>query len=734
MAINQLFLATAVGTGTGGSTQTVTVNYSGVTGNNCMGVLLCSARTSGTTYATSATLGGNGMTQAVEASGALGGFGEGTATIFYLALGNLVSASGSATFTLTGTDGQAGRIATLVIYDNVQQVSPVRGTDTNVFTSSGSNSSVTMTAQVSDLAVDCLTLSFDDAAMTPAVGQAELANIANGSFNGDTIRHGVSSEVAPSGPWSMTWASFLSAYAHAGATLIEDAAPTAAVITEVNAASGTNGAVRPAETNAGVTGTDFNLAGTTTLILSPTTNPDDGDAEAQPISAVTATTLNWDSVVLGAMETGDLNLFVRTDTGGGGEQTSAAFPVIVSDPDIRWQRAAHVTNGATGLQAVVTGLPFKPVAVAMQVTGNSAVDTLQGGVELGQCLVDRSGAMGIGVAAQASPLVTKRKQINGAGALFIMDPTSDVAPDFVVGSPVLTDDGLEIDFSVNMSGRLISMTFLGGKTARADLHEIRIDDLAKAGIPWSPDVLIGISSNQTQGTVQDTDFARQSFGMANGSAQFNQSTDMDTPNVRNTSIAGAQFLAQLSGTAFTWDMVVTALTSDGYTWAANGTGLADSAYVLALGLDTAQSFLTTFASGVAGDGASEALPDSGLTDPGVLFMTTSGKQTTGPSVALGGRWSSGVCFPDLSQGGATILYLPETGVGVTEQIISQTNILQSSSVSGTLTLESRITAWSSAPTIQYIDNPQAGIWYNMFMAESIVAAPPAVRRGFAQIW
>lgn len=730
----QLFLATVVGTGTGGTTQTVTVPFSAITGNNCLAVLKTTARVIGTTFNISATFDGTPMTLAIERSGALGGFGEGSAAVFYLAVGNLAGASGDAVFTITSSNGLVGRIATLVVYSGMEQAGPVRDTDSQLFISSATSCNITLTTLVTDLCLDCVTLG-GQTSLTPGGGQTQLANVNNGSGNGDGTQHGSSVEVALGSSTAMSWTIGTSSFAYVGVSFIEDPAPGSPTITQVTPAGGPGAIVRPGDTNITIDGSDMDPGGNPTVVLlSPTTGPGDPLAELQPISSVTNTSANWDSVTLGGMSEGPLFLFVRVDPGGPGEEDSAPFPVTVSNPDVHFQFVSHTTTGATGPTVVVSGLPFKPVAAALQLTGVVALETIETGVQLSQCLVDLTTSMGIGIAAQASPVVTKRKQQLGTGSLFIMDETSDAAPDIVVGTPTLTDDGLDIDFTTNVAGVIIGIVFIGGQTARANLHEVQINDNSKTGLPFAPTWLIGISSNQGLGNGEDTTFARQSFGMAIGAGlgQWNQSTDMDTNNNRNTEILHGSFLAQLNGNSNTWTMGITALTSDGYTWSGSNP---DGAFVMALDTDTAQLFLTQFASTVGGDGATEDWPDSGIDNPGILVATTAARSTSGPSGSVGGRWAMGSCFAEETQSGSSAMYIPETGVGTTQQFRSIVNILSSSSVGGSITLETKVIDFKRAPTVEYVDNPSIGILYNILMVEDVgTPSGEDENAAFANIW
>lgn len=730
MAVSLLFSSTVVGTGTGGSTQTVVVPFSGVTGNNVVAVMLCTARVIGTTFNIAAAFDGNVMTLAAEATGALNGFGEGSASIFYFAAGNLSGASGDATFEITSSNGLVGRIASLAIYSDLDQTTPLRDTDTDVFVSAGTSSTVSMTSVANDLTVDCITLG-DQASLTPGGGQTTIGNVTNGTGNGDPTRHGSSSKIATTSSTSMSWSIGNASWAHVGATFIEDAVPGGPIITQVTPSGGAGAVVRPTDVNITVDGADFTPGGTTQLILSPTTGPGDPLAVIQTISSILASSLNWDNVNLGSMQAGPLFLFVRVDAGGPGEEDSPPFPIVVSNPDIHWDRGDHTTDGNTGLQSVVTGLAFKPVAAFVSVTGNTSVDTLQADCALGHCLVSQTTAMGIGLGAQASPNVTKRKQISGTGALFIMDPNSSGAADVVIGTPILSDDGLDINFTTNTSGYHISVVFVGGLTARSELVEVQINDGSVVGLSLAPDLLIGLSSNQTQGQTSDTTFARQSLGVAigSGTSQFNQSTDMDSGSARNVEILLGTFLAQLNGTSNTWTMVITALTSDGFTWSGSNS---DNAYVLAIGLDTAQTFLTQWSPTSTTDGDEEDMPDSGIEDPGILVTTTAHRSSSGPSMAQGAKWASGVCLPGEVQAGSGVFFIPSSGTGDTEQVHSHVNMLSNTNTAGVLTYEVEVIDFKQQPRVIFNSTPGSGRLINMFMAEEISAADD--QGGFANVW
>ena len=719
MAIARIFEATVVGTGTGGATQTVTVPFSAVSGSNCCAVLLCTARSTLDTFNISATFDGSPMTLAAEASAALGGFGEGSASIFYLPVGNLSNASGDAVFTMTSSDGDIGRIATLVILSDVDQAAPLNNTDTTTFTSGGISSSVTVLSASTDFVLDAITFGGQPSTVTVGAGQTLIDNSDNGVGNGDSTEHACSEEGGGASTTTMSWSFSSSSYAHVGASFQENLGPDSPEITEVTPSEGAGAIVRPSDKAIGVDGVNLSPGGTTELWMAETNSFAAATKVQQSISSITGTSLVWDEVNFGSFPLGVKYLFVVTDAGGPGELVSSAFPIIATNKDVRFGKATHITNGTASLQTVASGLDFKPVAAFINVTGNTSLETIESGCEIGHCLVTLNGSAGVGAASQATgPVVRKRKQAFGTGSLMIMDGTSDAAADHVTGTPALTDDGMEIDFSINTAGYYIEIIFIGGRSVQAEVVDVTISDGSYSGLGFSPEFLIGISSNQTAGSVSDTTFARQVIGFAKGSGATDQhymATDHDSAD-RNTSIVEGAFLAQLSATANTWEMAITSFDADGFSW--SGTN-ADNAYVMAMHLDGAQIFMDQWANVQTTPASEEDLPDSGIDQPGVLVMMNGGRTTPGPATALGVRWATGICFRDEVQSGATNVFAPATGTGTTEQHHSHDHIISNSSTAGTLTIQSTIVRFSRTPRLRHDAVPAAGLLHNLLMIEEI---------------
>lgn len=723
MAWQRIFESTVVGTGTGGSTQTVTVPFSAVTGDNCLAVLTGTARNTGTTFSISATFDGNAMSMDAEATAALGGFGEGSASIFSYAAGDLSSASGNAVFTISGSDGDTGRIATLAIYSDIEQVTPLRATATDTFVSATTSASVAVTSASTDLAVDCITFGTQNVSPVEGAGQTLVGNDENGTGNGDACEHASSEEMGGSTSTTMSWTFASSAFSLAAATYKEATGTGDPVITSVVPAGGAGKPVRPNEKDIAINGTDFNPGGTTAVYLTAMSAFSDPKKRGQTISGITATTINWDEVDMGSMPEGRVYLWVVTDEGGPQERLSAPFELILGYPDVHWAKVDYVTDGGTGVKTVASGLKFKPRGAYIMVTGNTALETIEAPMELSNCIVSETTAMGIGCGSDDPAGAVKRQQISGAGALFVMDADVTANPDHVVGTPSLTDDGMDVDFTTNASGYHLLIIFVGGNTVQAECAEITMSDGSYVGLGFEPELLIGLTSMQTAGATSDSSFSRQCVGISVGATTNQHMMAMDADGAaRNTSIQESVFLAQLNDQANTWAIDVSSLDSDGFSWNQTGTGLGDGGYVLAVRLDGAKTFIDHFITTQSLDNDEENLPDSGIDEPGILILQCAARSTPGPTGLAGGRWAMGVCMEDEDQAGITAVYVPPTSTADTECHHSHTDAISNTSVGSDLTLETRVVVFGRTPRLKYIDNPTSGIRYNVFMAEELSSA------------
>lgn len=134
------------GQGTGGSTQTVTASLGPFSGKDCCIVASCSASDDGTNTTVAATWKGGAMTVGRSDAFSL----QQRTVIFVLPIGDVDAESGDVVFTVSLTSGDCSRRVVAYAYANVDQGSPVSGTDGGnaSSTSFGSETSPTIASSV----------------------------------------------------------------------------------------------------------------------------------------------------------------------------------------------------------------------------------------------------------------------------------------------------------------------------------------------------------------------------------------------------------------------------------------------------------------------------------------------------------------------------------------------------------------------------------------------------------
>ena len=673
----------------------LTLGLGGISGNDVLMVVCISARTTTATgWGVTVTWDGTPMTLAVVQDGDLNGFGSGKSYIYYLPVGTVSGLAANAVATATTGETSVGFGMTVMAYSGVDQVSPLNATNGVTVITGATTISLSVSSDPTDRVVGCAcfaqTSGATDAA--PSSGQTKVTGIS--TTVGSNVAHVVGDDVASAGSSTAgDWGSFNSAYSYALASFAESAAATPPIILNVNGGSFAD----PDETNLTLNGLSLNPGGTTSLYWADSATFATANKQAQPISAIAGTTINWDSIDLGTIGDGDNFIFVVTDEGGGGEQVSAAFPFFIGDAEVFFYRVVYTTDGTLG-PVLVVPTPFSSTRAAV-IRGNSAPtpDTIVPDAVYTICLVDEVTSMGVGIGSSSGPETHQREQVQGAGSLFLLD--GGTGPHLVEGTPSLGPDGLTIDFTINNPGYNFEVTVIGGQAAQAGVHQVSVNSSPKTGLGFRPDLLFG-STVCTAGTG-DSSFAVMSFGVCidpGTPQQWGIATDQSSAS-RNSRVVDGMFLGQLQSTAWTWQMAITAHDPDGYSW--SGTD-ADSVHVLALRLPGRQIFVDTFNKNDVAPGTDQALPDIGF-DPGGIILATAGSNVEDPSTPLGGRWSIGVVNAggqDVSSASA----LPDTGALVAEQYEDFDHVIATSSVPGTISMLGQITDFGQISTIKWINS------------------------------
>ncbi len=700
----------------GGGSTSITIPLSSFSGTNVVIVVGFSAYESFDSYTISATWKGATMSVAAHATGALGGFGQGSAWVAYLAIGTVAGESGDVVVTVSGT-ADAGMVATASAVEGLSQSTPLHDTGTFVFVSSASNASLTVDSTIGDLLFACLCFSQTSAgpACTADSGQTKQGGLAN---SGGGFMSGVNGVgVAPAGAsFQMDWSSFNSPFAYV-LTTFNVASVTLPTITSVNGGS----FAQPSDTNLDIIGTDLAPTGTTSLYYADGVNFGTAIKSVQNISSITSTTINWDNITLGAVGEGNNYLFVVTDEGGGSEQVSAAFPILVGASQVFVEHVVHTTTGATGAILVAPTTFDNAKAAIIRMTGNTATDTLQGNCVMSLCLVDLSGGKGLGFGANTSD-DGQRKQIEGTSSVFILG--GGFTNDVVRGTPSLGPDGLTIDFTINASGYKLEIIVIGGPDVESSVDTVVVSASPKTGIGFRPDILFGICSGQTAGEVSDLTFAILSLGVCKdvgspeqwcSAANFNDTT-------RSSATKSGTFLAQPVGASYTWEMSITSIDADGYTWSgSNG----DSCYVLALRMPGRQTFVGLFQKTDVSPGATQVLPDVGF-DPGLFFFSTVARSTQLLSSPSGARLSAGVAVA-ARQDNNFVAVLPATGVRSAEMYYSASRVLSVGSSAGSISVEGEVTDLAQIGEMTWhVSSGGSTIWIGMAALEADFGVPPVI--------
>lgn len=678
---------------------TLSATLNGVTGTDVAIVVSATARTVNTTFSISGiTWDGTTMTVARNQQADLNAFPRGIAHIAVLPIGNPSGITANAVMTITTTQAMMGM--TVFAVQGIDQTTPIKDTDGNSVISAASSTSRTLTTAIDDIIIDCLTCAASQTA-TPGAGQTKIANETTTSPTGT---HASSYKLPVSaGTTMVSWSWTNSSFVYAAVSFLDSGfIPTfGPVITSTVSSKGTNGIIDVRDTNITINGTDL-LGTVNTVVYYADTSVFATTLKVQwPIDSVTDTSINVLEPRLGVLGRGNKFLFVVTNEGEGDEEISPGFAVqvegFVTAGADDFSRNVHVTNGSTGNQTIVTGLSFTPKAAIIVAIETSNLDSVDADAPSTICLVATNTSMGDATTSKsAGGTVLRRKQASGTGSLIVMDASSTSAPDFVTGTPVLTATGLDINFTVNTSGIRLYISFLGGDSVTASVNEVQISAGSLTGLSFQPELLIGTSVGLTQGSSGDNTFSLRTWGFANATDQCLLGfTNIST---RNCTAKSGSFLGQLVDTSFTWEMVITALTSDGFTWTGSNT---DNAYVLSLNLGGKGTFIGQFATSSNGtDGMSENLPDVGF-DPELMVIMTAHRTTESVATAVGGRHSIGSCTAELDNRCTTTKFLPSTGGGTAEQFQSESLILAGGASSGAHTFTGEITVFGQISTILY---------------------------------
>jgi len=684
------------------SPSSITLSFSGLTGTKCCLTVkgISAAFNSGSI---SATWKGDPVPAIASAQN-----GEQNSEISVLALGNLSNESGDVV--LSKTEGASTALACeATIHTGIDQANPVRAFQSSNPGSSGSSLSVTLTGLTpGDVCESAMCIA--PSANNFGASQPEVVvwNPLGGSGLEDSLG-GTSRITATGTSQNMAWSwSFNRGRVLAAVALAPDT--TAVDITSVTGSRGPNLSIPPSDTNVDVQHSGADEPGITKMFLA------DGDdfltatLVEQSISAITPIDLNWDAVTLGPLQTGLLWLFIQIDVGGPEEAESEAFPVFVSDQEVLIAGRTYKCLGTeVGITEVIGDVPFTPNGALIRVNSTTVRGAFNAEYIGTTCMMSWvDGPMGECSASQDSPVVTKRQQAVGTDSLIVLDPSTTGSVEYVLGTPIPADAGMDVNFTRTAPGYELVVIFFGGATTQCAVRKVTISDGAVTDLPFQPDMVFASSTGQNATSPGDDTFSNNCMGWYDGTNSIMVSAVLTTD--RNSGMRSDILLSQVSGTSNIWEMTPTGFTANGMTW--SGSNL-DSAYLMFFKLDGAQTFLNMWQKNLSTTpGEIESLPDTGIDNLGWLWQMNAHTTTEGLSPAVGARWGSGVVGAD-GQHSELSYHNPATGTGLAESRLTFGVFVEGTDLAtSTLTLQGTITKLQRIPEIRW-DLNQASILFGL---------------------
>ncbi len=289
-------------------------------------------------------------------------------------------------------------------------------------------------------------------------------------------------------------------------------------------------------------------------------------------------------------------------------------------PDI-WYKTGQFVTPASGTTVIdVTDKGTNPFAIHVWFSRVTADDTVQADQLFGHGFSDGTNHDTGMTNAQDGANNTNRDGRN-ANLILIKNPTDD-SDDVLAAGAAMNVNDITISYTTFTTGYRIHFEIWGGADGSAEMREVAastspINDLTMV----TPDMVLAWTLGQQHPATSIHGY--MSFGVAVDNAgidqwaQFTYMGDNDTDFVGSALVAG-QFAGQYDVDFADWQIQVTAIGSNGVTWAGtNG----DEVLFLFLDLAGIQVEVNTFAKSTATAPATQALPDLGFTPMGYLLAT-----------------------------------------------------------------------------------------------------------------
>ena len=308
-----------------------------------------------------------------------------------------------------------------------------------------------------------------------------------------------------------------------------------------------------------------------------------------------------------------------TDEGEAEEQISAAFPVIVSFPDVHIEMRPVPTVASGGISET---FDFPVKAVLAFVNGGNPDTTTIANASYGFFFTTESGFDGgtcIG-STNGAAQYQREVNINADGSTNILPDGNGATASVIFGRPSINGNDVDFTFTLTQTGYSLNLLVIGGRTAKADAAYVQISDGSYSSAGFTPDIVFAATTGETFNTGGDTTFAVSSFGVAVGTAAGDQwsmnNYHGSVTASKNGAIRSGFFCNQLNETSYTWGASLTAFTANGITW--SGTN-SDGMIICMVNTDTLGTFATTVQKPTTA--TTQVLPDFGFTPGGIILAS-----------------------------------------------------------------------------------------------------------------
>jgi len=278
---------------------------------------------------------------------------------------------------------------------------------------------------------------------------------------------------------------------------------------------------------------------------------------------------------------------------------------------------SFVLNTATGNQTI-SGVGFQPDAIVFWAVASTSEGTSAVDARFSYGMTDGTNDFCATATAEDGVAAHTERRSNITQIINIMNP-ANATEDITVTHVSMNGDGFIINVGVNTNSEAILVKYfaLGGLT-NVVVAEVDVDLSPVTGLSFQPNLLFAMCSGQASGSQTSMHALSACFGCAE---RFSGSTrewrhvmffGEDDRAACSSSVVSDGFIGQVYNGTTSWELTLTAFTSDGFSW--GGTDGVDGMVYMAIELPTGiEAFAAVQTKSTGGAPATQTLPDSTFT-------------------------------------------------------------------------------------------------------------------------